>query len=145
MLAAFRKEGYVLSRHALYLCLIPRQADKQIEGKRHVRTVPVKLRKTKNTLRDRHADPDFTFVIKRQMRDIVSLFESDVFVLSADNKAKVPIGVTAVVKQAPLIMHASYEIRLPDHNFVKATKHKLTPSVYATCEIKPLPQEQTQK
>ena len=104
-------------------------------------TVPVKFCKAKNTLRDRHADADFTFVIKRQMRDI----SSDVFVLSADNKAKVPIGVTAVIKQAPLIMHASYEIRLPDHNFVKATKHKLTPSVYAACEIKPLLQEQTQK
>ena len=110
-----------------------------------MRTVPVKLRQTKNTLRDSHADADFTFVIKRQMRDIVSLFESDVFVLLADNKAKVPIGVTAVIKQAPLIMHTSYEIRLPDHNFVKATKHKLTPSVYAACEIKPLLQEQTQK
>ena len=35
------------------------------------------------------------------------------------------------------MMHVSYEIRLPDHDFVKATKHKLTPSVYAVCEIKP--------
>ena len=35
-------------------------------------------------------------------------------------------------------MHVSSEIRLPDHDFVKATKHKLTPSVYAACEIKPL-------
>ena len=42
------------------------------------------------------------------------------------------------MKQAPLIMHVSYEIRLPDHDFVKATKHKLTASVYAASEIKPL-------
>ena len=33
-------------------------------------------------------------------------------------------------------MHVSYKIRLPDHDFVKATKHKLTPSVYAACKIK---------
>ena len=33
-------------------------------------------------------------------------------------------------------MHVDYEIRLPDHDFVKATKHKLTPSVYAACEIR---------
>ena len=135
--AALRKEGYILSRQALYLRLIPRRADSQ-EGKRHVRTVPAKLRKAKNTLRNRHADTDFTFAIKRQMHDIVSLFGSDnVFVLSVDDKAKVPISVTAVTKQAPLIMHVSYETRLPDHDFVKTTKHKLTPSVYAACEIKP--------
>ena len=41
------------------------------------------------------------------------------------------------MKQAPLIMHVSYEIRLPNHDFVKATKHKLTASVYAASEIKP--------
>ena len=55
--AALWKEGYVLSRQALYLCLIPRRADSQ-EGKRNVRTVPVK-----NTLRNRHAD--FKYAIKR--------------------------------------------------------------------------------
>ena len=134
--AALLKEGYVLSRQALCLRLIPRRADGQ-EGKRHVRTFPVKLRKAKTNLRNRHADADFTFSIKTQMRDILSLFGSDVFVLSADDKAKVTIGVTVVTKQAPLIMHVSYEIRLPDHDFVKATKHKLTPSVYAACEVKP--------
>ena len=42
-----------------------------------MRTVPVKLREAKNTLHIRHADSDFTFAIKRQMRDIVSLFGSD--------------------------------------------------------------------
>ena len=68
--AALWKEGYVLSRQALYLCLIPRRADSQ-EGKRHVRTVPVRLRKVKNTLRNRHADADFKYAIKRQMRDIL--------------------------------------------------------------------------
>ena len=88
-------------------------------------------------MRNRRADADFTFAIKKQMRDIVFLFGSDVFVLSVDGKAKVPIGVTAVTKQVPLIAHVSYEIRLPDHEFVKATKHKSTPSVYAACEIKP--------
>ena len=134
--AALLKEGYILSRQALYLRLIPRRADSQ-EGTRHVRTVPVKLRKAKTNLSNRHADADFTFSIKRQMRDIVSLFGSDVFVLSVDGKAKVSIGATAVTKQAPLIMHVSYEIRLPDHDFVKATKHTLAPSVYAACEIKP--------
>ena len=72
------------------------------------------------------------------MRDIISLFGSDnVFVSSVDDKTKVPISVTTVIKQAPLLIYVGYEIRLPDHDFVKATKHKLTPSVYVAFEIKP--------
>ena len=58
------------------------------------------------------------------------------FVLSVDDKGKVPIGVTAANKQTPLIMHVDYEVRLPDYDFVKATKHKPTPSVYAACKIR---------
>ena len=33
-------------------------------------------------------------------------------------------------------MHVDYEIRLPDHDFVKATKRVLTPSAYCACEIR---------
>ena len=57
--------------------------------------------------------------------------------MSVDGNVKVPIGVTAVIKQAPIIMHVSFEIRSPDHDFVKGTKHNLRPSAYAACEIKP--------
>ena len=67
---------------------------------------------------------------------MISCFgEKCVFVISIDDKAKVPIGVTAATKQAPLMMHVSYKVCLPDHDFVKATKYKLNPSVYAGCEI----------
>ena len=91
------------------LRLIPRRADSQ-KGKRKVRTVPVKLRKAKNTLRNRYAEVNFTYAIKRQMRDIVFLSGSNhLFVLSVDDKAKVPTDVTAVTKQALIIMYISYE------------------------------------
>ena len=119
----------------MYIRLIKRRAD-TIEGKHHVRTVPVKIGKAKKTLRNRHDDANFTFATKRYMQDIASLLgQENVFALSVDDKAKVPIGVTAATKQSPLIIHMTHEIRLPDHDFVKATKHKLTPSVYAACEI----------
>ena len=49
-----------------------------------------------STLRNSHADADFTFAIKRQMRNILSLFGSDNFsVLPVDDKAKVSIDITA--------------------------------------------------
>ena len=68
---------------------------------------------------------------------MTSFFGSkNAFVLSVDDKAKVPTGVTAAKYQSPLVMHMTYKIQLPDHNFVKASKHKLTPSVYPACEIK---------
>ena len=72
--AALWKESYIPSRQALYHCLIPQRADSQ-EGTCHVRRVPVILRKAKNTLCNKHADADFIFAIKRQMCDIVSLFD----------------------------------------------------------------------
>ena len=59
-----------------------------------------------------------------------------VFAVSIDDKAKVPIRITAAKSQAPSDMHMEYEIRLPDHDFVKVAKHKLTPSAYAACQIK---------
>ena len=45
-----------------------------------------------------------TFVSQRNnMKDIASLFGAEnVFVLSVDDKAKEPIGVTAASKQSPL-------------------------------------------
>ena len=100
--AALLKEGYTLSRQALYLRLIPRTAD-TIEGKHHVRTVPVKIGKAKNTLQNRHDDANFTFATKRYLQDIASLLgPENVFVLSVDDKAKAPVGVTAATKQSPL-------------------------------------------
>ena len=51
--AGLLKEVYVLSRQALYLRLIPRRSD-TIEGKRHVRTVPVKIKKAQNTFRNKY-------------------------------------------------------------------------------------------
>ena len=79
----------------------------------------------------------YNVAIKLYLKQLASFFGSkNTFVLSVDNKAKVPIGVTAAQYQSPLVLHMTYEIRLPDHDFVKASKHKLTPSVYAACEIK---------
>ena len=46
-----------------------------------------------------------------------------------------PIGLSAASKQAPMLMHVEYRIRLPDHDWVVAEKHKLIPSVIAAVEI----------
>ena len=133
--AALLKEGYILSQQALYHRLIPRRTD-SLKGKRHVWTVPVKIQKATNNLRKKYVNADFTFANKIFLQDIATLFEPEsVFVVSIDDKAKVPLEITAASHQAPLVMHMEYEVRLPDHDFVVASKHKLVPSVYAVCEI----------
>ncbi|KAG5878925.1 hypothetical protein JTB14_034434 [Gonioctena quinquepunctata] len=74
------------------------------------------------------------FDISRE--NIASILGPDqVFFISQDDKAWVPIGVTAANKQAPLLMHMEYRIKLPDHDWVIAERHKLIPSVYAGIKI----------
>ena len=43
--------------------------------------------------------------------------------IGPDDKARVPIDITAANKQAPLLMNVKYQVQLPDHDFVIATKH----------------------
>ena len=81
-------------------------------------------------------DGNLCFATRQYMKVIASLFGvENVFVLSVDDKPKVPIGVTPTINQYPLIMHADHEIRLPDYGFVNAAKQNLALPVYDVCEI----------
>ncbi|GBN50027.1 hypothetical protein AVEN_95582-1 [Araneus ventricosus] len=53
-----------------------------------------------------------------------------VFFLSQDDKARVPLGITTANKQAPILLHIEYRVCLPDHDWV-------IPSVYAGIMIAP--------
>lgn len=48
---------------------------------------------------------------------------------------RVAIGITAANIQAPMLMHMEYRVKLPDHDWVVASGHKLIPSVYAGIAI----------
>lgn len=129
--------GINISRSATYIRLLPRRANTQ-EAKRHVVTVPVKLRRPEADHHKAHQDQYFSVASIRSLETIASVLGPDsVTFLSQDDKARVPIGLTAANKQAPLLMHVEYKVSLPDHDFVIASGHKLIPSVYALCEVKP--------
>ncbi|CAF3717102.1 unnamed protein product [Rotaria sp. Silwood1] len=120
--------GFVLSRSATYLRLIPRRSN-STEGKRHVRTVPVRLIKSSNDQHKKHDDQYFATNTINHLKTLAGSFGNDaVFFLSQDDKARVPIGLPAARKQAPLLMHLDYKVTLPDHDFVLAPGHKLIPS-----------------
>ncbi|KAF6035822.1 hypothetical protein EB796_005872 [Bugula neritina] len=108
------------------------------EGKRHVNTVPVKLLKARNDEHRAHQDSKFAAATVKYVHQLAAaLGPSEVLFISQDDKARVPIGITAANKQAPLLMSLEYKVTLPDHDWVIAQRHKLIPSVYAVCQIKP--------
>lgn len=127
--------GYTLSRSALYLRLLPKRSETS-EGKRHVKTVPVKLSRPEADQHANHPDGKFCTATIRALESVASILGPDqVFFWSQDDKARVPLGITAANAQAPILMHMDYRVRLADHDFAIAERHKLIPSVYAGIKI----------
>ena len=58
--------------------------------------------------------------------------------MGKDDKSHVPIRITAANKKSPLLMHLQYCVSLPDHTFVVATKHKLSPTTTGTAKDREL-------
>ncbi|KAJ8889316.1 hypothetical protein PR048_008815 [Dryococelus australis] len=129
--------GFNISRSATYIRLLPRRTDTR-EAKRHVVTVPVKLRRPEADHHKAHQDQYFCVASIRSLETVaLVLGPHSVNFLSQDDKARVPLGLMAANKQEPLVMLVEYKVSLPDHDFVIASRHKLIPSVYALCEVKP--------
>lgn len=129
-------KGFNLSRHATYLRLLTKNS-KKIEGKTHIATVPVKLCKAQNDHHKNHIDRNFCTTSIRYVESLSSILgPKQVCFSSQDDKARVPIGLKAAQKQAHILMHLEYRVRLPDHDWVIAERHKLIPSVYAGIVIK---------
>ena len=55
--------------------------------------------------------------------------------MPSDDKALVPLGIPAAVKQQKILMCMEHPTKLADHNFTYAPGHKLRPSVDAICEV----------
>lgn len=125
------KRGFTVSKSAVYLRILPRNSA-TIEGSRHKNPAPVKLCKAQNDFHKSHPDAWFCTSTIRNVDALAALLgPKQVAYLSQDDKARVKIGVTAANKQAPRVMHVEYRVKLPDHDFVVASKHSLIPSVYA--------------
>lgn len=130
--------GYKISRSALYYRLLPKNARTQ-EGKKHVNTVPVRLVRPENNLRKGHKDRMFAAETFKSAERLVEIFgpESATYI-SQDDKSSVHIGVTAAKRQSAMLMNMRARVRLPDHDFAVGSRHLLTPSVVAHCNVDPL-------
>ena len=124
-----------LKRSSVYLQLLPRN-QRTIEGKRHVSTAPVKRYKAQNSKHASNPSAKFARASIRSLEELSAILgPAEVTFHSQDDKAKVPIGLTAAKKQAPMIMHMEYQVTLPDHDFVVAPEHKLIPSVIGDMKV----------
>jgi hypothetical protein len=113
--------------------LLPHRA-KSIDGRRHVYTAPVRLRRAQNDEHAKHEDGHFATATIRYIKDLVSIFGNDcVFYLSQDDKCKVPLGLPAARIQAPMLMHLDYRVQLPDHDWTVAPRHQLIPRSDRNC------------
>ncbi|XP_055542900.1 uncharacterized protein LOC129728479 [Wyeomyia smithii] len=133
---SLKELNFTMSRTYVYYRLMPKRCD-SIEAKRHIKTVPVRLILAKNDHHKFHQDTRFCASTIKRLDEIGSfLGPHEAARLSQDDKVRVPLGITAATHQSPILMHMKYRVRLPDHDWVVAEKHKLIPSVYASLQIR---------
>ncbi|GBN47502.1 hypothetical protein AVEN_105901-1 [Araneus ventricosus] len=83
---------------------------------RHVVTAPVKLIRAQNVSHLKHIDGQFCVTEIKRLEELSSfLGPLVVCFISQDDKARVPIGLTAANKQSPLIMHVYARIDIQKH------------------------------
>ncbi|KAF2905782.1 hypothetical protein ILUMI_00394 [Ignelater luminosus] len=108
MTEELRKEGFNVSRNGDYIRLLPKRSA-SAEGKRHVVTVPVKLMNATNDKHVNHVDGKFCTATIRNLEELASLLDpNQVFFLSQDDKARVPISLSTANKQGLLISRSVY-------------------------------------
>ncbi|CAF3134085.1 unnamed protein product [Rotaria socialis] len=132
-----KERGYEIRKSSLYYRLMPNRALSH-DGKKHVITVPVRLRKLQ-TLQEipKHEDSHFTGASLRHVKDLAGIFGQDcVFYLTQDTKAKISIGRPSAKVLAPLIMHLDYQQSSTEpQTAVPTKKHQYAPCVYAASII----------
>ena len=107
-----------------------------------MKTAPVKLIRAQNDIHSKHVATKFAHSTISALEELAGVLgPQQVTFHSQDDKAKVALGLPAASKQAPIVMHMQYQVRLPDHDFAVAKMHKLIPSVISDMTIKTLPKD----
>ncbi|CAF2717357.1 unnamed protein product [Rotaria sp. Silwood2] len=134
---AIKERGYEIRKSSLYYRLMPQRALSQ-DGKKHVLTVPVRLRKMQGIEPlPKHEDSHFTAASWRHIKDLAGIFGNDcVLYLTQNTKAKVSIGRPSAKGQSPLIMHLDYKMSSIDSQLNSTvSNHQLTSCIYAASII----------
>ena len=107
------KAGFKVKRSTTYLRLLPHRSS-NLEGQKHIRTVPVRLAKPENNDHKAHQDTAFAKQSIDHLEELAGLLgPSHVFYLGQDDKCRISLGITAAQKQQAVMMHVEYRIKLP--------------------------------
>ena len=100
-------------------------------------TASVRLISAKNSKHQNQPSTNFAKATTNALEELAGLLcPREVTFHSQDDKAKVPIGITAASKQAPLPMHIEHKVILPDLDYVVASQHKLIPPVNGDMQVR---------
>ncbi|CAF2145043.1 unnamed protein product [Rotaria magnacalcarata] len=129
-----KERGYEIRRSSAFYRLIPAGAFSE-DGKKHVTSSAVRLRKVQAIEQLKHEDCHFVSGTLQYIKDLAGTFGNDcVFYLVQDNKASIRIGRSAARGSAPLIMRLDYQISTANSTPIPASvRHQFKPIVYASC------------
>ena len=97
----------------------------------------MKLLCSENSKHSSHVGTIFARSTIRHLDEVAGfLGPEEITFHSQDDKANIPIRLAPAKKQAPLVMHVEYKVKLHDYNFVIAMQHKMVPSVIADMQVK---------
>ena len=97
----------------------------------------IKLISAKNSKHQSHPCSNFAKTTINALEELAEpLGPREVTFHAQDHEAKVPNGITAALKQVPLLMHMGYKVILPDHDYVVGLQQKLIPSVIGDMQVR---------
>ncbi|CAG8839363.1 35942_t:CDS:2, partial [Gigaspora margarita] len=81
-----------------------------------------------------HIDSHYCLHIVKSAKQVATTFAVHSVIILQNDKAKVLLGILAVGRTFKTIQMAYEPVEIPDHDFSKGSKQKLTPSVYLTID-----------
>ncbi|CAF3351676.1 unnamed protein product [Rotaria socialis] len=131
-----KERNFEIRRSSNFYRLIPSGIFTE-DGKRHVNSKAVRLRKIKDIEQSKHEDCHFVSATLQHIKDLAGTFGNDcVFYLVEDRRASVRIGRPSARGHSPFIMHLDYQISTSDSTPIPPTiTHQFEPTVYASCVI----------
>ncbi|GBB94372.1 hypothetical protein RclHR1_23400003 [Rhizophagus clarus] len=100
------------------------------EAQRHHHPTQIRFAAIRRDEMNSHIDEHYCLTSIKGVKSFATAFPQDVLIISQDDKAKVPLGMAAVGRTFKTIQTTNELVSVPDHDFPKAAKHKLVPSVY---------------
>ncbi|CAF2913796.1 unnamed protein product [Rotaria sp. Silwood2] len=131
-----KERGFEIRRSSNFYRLIPSGTFTE-DGKRHVNSKAVRLRKLQGIELPKHEDYHFVNASLQHIKDLAGTFGNEcVFYVIEDRKASVRIGRPSARGHSPFILHLDYQISTTNSTPIPPSiTHQLKPTVYASCVI----------